>query len=267
MLFSATMLIGAEASARTETLRWTQSEPPAVAGFRVHWRVAGGASNTENAGLPARDAQGVYSYSINVDDAADVFFSLTAYDGGGVSSYPSNEICRGPGAPCGSGGGGSEPLPPPPPPPPDDGTGGAALGAITGFKLWNASNDTVIDSSFTANETIDVAKYPCVAIEIVGNAYMNAANPHSVKKQLNATGGSCTTPGVTHENAPPYAWEADEGPNRFACAPSLQVAGSHTLTVTPYDGADCTGNAGATVTLPFKVTSPLGAPGQPFLVQ
>jgi len=260
---------GVEASARTETLRWTQSEPPAVVGFRVHWRAGSSSTNTEDVGRPAPDSQGVYSTSIVVDDSADVYFSMTAYDSKGISSSPSNEICRGPGVPCGSSSGGGTPVPPPPvtPPPPTGETGGTAQAAIVSFKLWNASNDTVIDSNFTSGETIQTSQYPCVAIEIVGNSYLsNASNTGSVKKQLDTTGGSCTTPGITHENSPPYAWEEDQGPGKFACAPSLQVAGSHTLTVTPYDGDNCTGAAGAPVTLQFQSVTPLGAPGQPFLV-
>jgi hypothetical protein len=256
-LFSV-ILFGVEASARTETLRWSQVEPPAVAGFHVHWRVGTAAGPTEDVGLPPKDAQGVRSVSIIVDDAVDVYFTMTAYDSNGASSFPSNEICRGPGVPCGSGGS--------TPPPTGGDTGGTAQAAITGFKLWNASNDTVIDSSFQSGESILTSQYPCVAIEIVGNAYLNDGASGSVKKQLDATGGSCTTPGVTHENSAPFAWEADEGPGKFACASSLQQAGTHTLTVTPYDGDDCTGAAGATLTLLFQTNAPLGAPGQPFLV-
>jgi hypothetical protein len=266
---------GVEASARTETLRWTQNEPPAVVGFRVHWRSAGSATTTEDVGRPTRNSQGIFSASVNVADGVDVYFSLTAYDSKGISSTQSNEICRGPGVACGSGPTTPPPTTPPPTTPPPTTpppttpppTGGTPQAALSSFKLWNASNDTVIDSNFTSGESIQTSQYPCVAIEIVGNAYLsNSANTGSVKKQLDSTGGACTTPGVTHENSPPYAWEADEGPNKFACAPSLQVAGAHTLTVTPYDGDDCTGNAGTPVTLQFQVLSPLGAPGQPFLV-
>ena len=45
---------------------------------------------------------------------------------------------------------------------------------------------------------------------------------------------------MTHENSPPVASETDTGPDRYECAPSLTVAGIHTLTVTPFDGDDCT---------------------------
>lgn len=278
-LFGAT-LFASEASARTETLRWTQVEPPAVAGFRVQWRLAGGATTTEDVGLPGQDAQGRFSSSLIVDDAVDVYIRVVAYDADGLESYPSNEICRGASGACASGsgtgggdtgggdtgggtGGGDT----------GGGTGGGGTGttaqaAITGFKLWNAANDTVIDSSFTNGETIQIGSNTCFAIEIVGNSYLsNNANGGSVKRQLNNSGGACTTPGVTHENSAPYGWEADEGPGKFACAGSLTQAGTHTLTVTPYDGRDCSGNAGPTVTLQFNVTAPLGAPGQPFLVQ
>src|SRR5262245_24941289 len=85
-----------EASARTETLRWRHGDPTAVSGFRVHWRVSGSsaAARTEDVGKPTRDAQGNYTASVVVDDGADVFISLTAYNPANVSSFPSNEICR-----------------------------------------------------------------------------------------------------------------------------------------------------------------------------
>lgn len=253
------LAFGAEAFARTETLRWTHTDPSTVAGFRVHWRAGSGATTSEDAGIPSRDSAGIYSYSIVVDDAADVYVYLTAYNSKGLTSNPSNEICRGPGVPCGGGGGGTTP----PPPPPGGGGTDPAQAAITGFRLWNASTDTVLDSSFVSGDTIPILEFSCVAIEIVGNSYLQTAG--SVKKQFDGSGGDCTAVGSTHENNPPFAWEADEGPGKFACAASLRVAGPHTLTVTPYDGDDCTGAAGAPVTVQFQTLS-LGAPGRPFLV-
>lgn len=262
--FACVFAFALEASARTETLRWRHGDPSTISGFRVHWRVSGGGSpsRTEDAGLPTRDAQGVYSYSVVVDDAADVFISLTAYNPQSISSFPSNEICRGASGACTT----TSPPPTNPPPtnpPPGSGTPQAQ---VTGFRLWDARNDTIIDNNFTSGESIALTEYDCVAIEIVGNAYLYGGSGGSIKKELDATSaGACTTAGVTHDNNPPFAYEADEGPNKFACSAALRAAGPHTLKVTPYDGPNCTGLAGTPQTLLFQTLS-LGAPGRPVLV-
>jgi hypothetical protein len=252
-----------EASARTETLRWRHADPSTVSGFRVHWRVAGGGTpaRVEDAGLPARDSQGVYSYSVVVDDGANVYLSLTAYNPQNISSFPSNEICRGASGACTTTPPPTTPPPTEPPPP----TGGTPKAQVTGFRLWDARNDTIIDNNFTTGEAIALTEYDCVAIEIVGNTYLNGGNGGSVKKELDTNGGSCTTAGVTHDNNPPFAYEADEGPNKFACSAALRAAGPHTLRVTPYDGPNCSGNAGSAQVLQFQTLS-LGAPGRPVLV-
>lgn len=256
------LAFGVEAQARTETLRWTHTDASTVTGFRVHWRAGSGSTTTEDAGLPNRDSGGVYSYSLVVPDTADVYFYMTAYNAKNLSSNPSNEICRGPGVPCatggggtgggGTGGGGT-----------GGGTGGTAQSAITGFRLWDASTDQLLDGSFVNGDSIPILEFNCVAIEIMGNSFLNSNG--SVMKQLDGSGGGCTTAGATHDNNPPFAWEMDEGPGKFACAASLRVAGAHTLVVTPFDGDDCTGAKGAAVTLQFQTLS-LGAPGRPFLV-
>jgi hypothetical protein len=256
------LAFGSEASARTETLRWRHGDPSTVTGFRVHWRTTSGTTaRTENVGLPSRDAQGIYSYSVVVDDAADVYLSMTAYNAQNVSSFASNEICRGPNRACSTTPPPTEPPPTEPPP-----TGGTTpLSAIAGFRLWDARTDTIIDNNFTNGEVIPLLQYDCVAIEIVGNSYLNAGNSGSVKKSLDGSSTVCNAPGSTHENSPPFAWEADEGPGRFVCATTLRASGPHTLTATPYDGPDCTGKQGTAVTLQFQTLS-LGAPGRPTLV-
>jgi hypothetical protein len=259
-LFCA-LAIGSEASARTETLRWRHGDPSTITGFRVHWRTTSQAtSRTEDVGLPSRDGSGIYTYSVVVDDSADVYLSMTAYNAESVSSFSSNEICRGPGRPC------NTTTPPPTDPPPTDPppTGTTPQSAVLGFRLWDARTDTIIDNNFTNGEIIPLVQYDCVAIEIVGNSYLNSSTG-SVKKQLDGSNGVCNAPGSTHENSPPFAWEADEGPGRFVCATTLRASGPHTLTATPYDGPDCTGKQGTAVTLQFQTLS-LGAPGRPTLV-
>jgi hypothetical protein len=190
---------------------------------------------------------------------------MTAYNRDNVSSFASNEICRGPGVPCATGGPTNPPPTNPPPTGGGDPTPGTPQAAIVGFRLWDARSDTIIDNSFVSGEVIPLMQYDCVAIEIVGNAYLNGGNSGSVKKQLDGSNSVCNAPGTTHENSPPFAWEADEGPGRFVCATTLRASGPHRLTVTPYDGPDCTGDQGTAVTLQFQTLS-LGAPGRPELV-
>lgn len=258
--FVCVLAVGVEASARTETLRWRHADPASVTGFRVIWRTTGTTPRIEDVGLPTRDAQGIYSASVVVDDGVNVYLSMTAYNADNLSSFASNEICRGATGAC------TTTTPPPTEPPPDGsgGTGGP-YGQIVGFRLWDARSDTIIDNNFVNGEIIPLMQYDCVAIEIVTNSYLSSTAKGSVKKQLDGSPNACTQPGITHENSPPYAWEQDEGPGRFACATALRASGPHTLTVTPFDGPDCTGAQGTPVSLQFQTLS-LGAPGRPTLV-
>ena len=168
----------------------------------------------------------------------------------------------------------SSPAPDPPPPPPP--TGGPQA-QVVGFALWDAQNDTLIDGNFQDGEQIMLATNGCTAIEILGNAYLNGSGPGSVKKVFDGQDpGACNDPGVSHDNSAPYAWEADEGPGQFGCAATLTQAGAHVLTVTPFEGNDCTGEQGTPMTLQFIVVGapdppppppePLGQPGQPQLI-
>lgn len=248
------LVIGSEASARNEQLQWTHANPSTVQGFRVYWRTSGSSTlNPVDAGLPAASGS-TYSFTVaSVPDTSDVYFSVRAFNAGG-DSPPSNEICRGPGVPCGS-----TPLPPPPPPP----TGGAQ-GAIDSFKLWNVS--TIIDADF---EDSDVITASCAAIEIIGNAYLSSG-AGSILKQLGNGQVVC-------ENSPPYGWKDGSIPGEFACMDAL-ANGMYTLMVTPFDGENCSGIMGTSVDVTFTVnvqgTTPpptepttLGTPGKPYLVQ
>ena len=86
----------AVARARTETLRWTHSGSEGVSGFKIY--VGATARTYENlvdVGLPARDAAGVYSRSIDVVDGATVYLAVSAYNSTGEESPYSNEQVRG----------------------------------------------------------------------------------------------------------------------------------------------------------------------------
>ena len=249
------------AQTRTEVVRWQGNNPANTDGYRIH---TGSSSRSYNdsidVGIPDL-IDGAYEFAIAVGADDDVYIAVSAYNAQGISGF-SNENCKGPLGACGAS---SEPPPP------------GVQSQIVGFKLWNASNNTLIDSSFVSGDQIDADAYPCVAIEIVGNAYLSDSGPGSVRKSLNGVNANtCATPGVDHENHAPYAWEADSGPNSFECAASLGVAGTHTLTVTPFDGDGCSGAEGAPVSIQFDVIQPSadpppaesgpGQPGRPYLV-
>lgn len=253
------------AQSRSEVIRWQGNDVSDTDGYVVHYGSASRTySDSVDVGIPAV-VDGAFEYSITVAAEADVYIAVSAYNEHGASVF-SNENCKGPGGVCG----GDPPADPPPPPP-------AVESQIVGFKLWDAATDTVIDPSFVSGDQIDALAYPCVAIEIMGNAYLAAGGPGSVHKSFDGQNvNSCGDPGVTHENSEPYAWETDTGPDRFECAASLTVAGTHSLTVTPFDGDNCSGAEGSPVTIQFDVihestTEPppdegLGQPGKPFLV-
>jgi len=266
LALAATLLlaVGAAAQTRTETLRWTHPTPSEVEGFRVHYGTSSRVYTQQiDVRLPPTDA-GAFVYDLVVPEADDIYVAVSAYDADGLSSVLSNEKMR-PGSGSsggGSDGGGSDP---------GDGTPQAA---VTGFALWNAQNGSLIDGDFGTNEQIDRGAFPCTAIEILGNDYLDRSrSPGSVQKALDGAVQSCTDAPTTHENDSPYAWPTDQGPGEFACA-SYGV-GSHVLTVVPFDGDDCTGLAGEPVTLEFEVVdstlpdpdAPLGQPGRPQLVQ
>ncbi len=264
-------LFGLESAAQTvrvETLRWTDplNAAGSVASYRVRYgQTSGTYQYSLNVGIPSVVTGALQSVATlaGMPLDANVYIVVTAVNGAGVESLYSNEICRNAlHVACGTSGGGTTTPPPPT----------TASAAVVGFALWNAQTDTVIDSSFTSGEKILLANGNCVAIEILTNSYLSASGPGSVKRVFDGQAGACTQAGVTHENNAPYAWEADEGPNRYPCATSLTTPGSHTLLVTPYDGDDCSGAVGTPVTLQFEVVSPtgsgttLGQPGQPYVV-
>jgi hypothetical protein len=178
LFLTAALIGGGDAAARTERLRWTQSgaEPD---GFRVYVGTASRSYASQiDVGVPPKDAEGAYFYDLAVADTQNVYVSVTALSGG-VESLFSNERLRN--APS-TGGGGGDPTPPPPPPPPPP---SGAQGAVTGFALWNAATDTLIDGSFASGEKITLPGQSCVAIQILVNPYLDTLDrPGSVKKTV-----------------------------------------------------------------------------------
>jgi hypothetical protein len=97
------LLLGAASAAegRTETLRWSHRTPPACNGFRVYVGPARGNYTTSiDAGLPARSADGTYSFALEVGDEETVWVAIRAYNSDGLSPF-SNAQERSP-APEGS---------------------------------------------------------------------------------------------------------------------------------------------------------------------
>jgi hypothetical protein len=254
----------ASAQTRNEVVRWQGTDEADTDGYRVHVGSSSGTyTDTFDLGIPVLVGD-AFETTITVAAEAEVYIAVSAYNDVGQSLF-SNENCKGPDGAC------AGPVPPPPPP-------AGVESQIVGFKLWDASSNTVIDSNFTNGEQISVLEYDCVAIEIVGNSYLSDSGPGSIQKSLDgANANGCSIAGVTHENHAPYAWEADSGPGSFECAASLQVEGVHTLTVTPYDDDNCGGAQGTSVTLEFEVTGGSGGepppadptpgqPGRPYIV-
>jgi hypothetical protein len=267
----------AVAQARTEVLRWTHPDAASVARFEIYFGTASRAyGDPVDAGKPTPES-GVFSAILAVPaDVEDepLYIALRAVGKGGETSAFSNEKIRTPE--------GYEPPPedsePPPedsepPPPPQN----AASSAVTGFVLWDANSQTILDADFQSGEQISLdAQGSCLAIEVVGNAYLQrSSSPGSVKFAFDGQSPTaCSNAPISHESEPPYAWEAENGQGQYDCAATLTELGQHTLTVTPYDGDGCTGTVGTPVTLTFEVLGstsstdePLGQPGVPVLVQ
>jgi len=257
----AALILGAPsmAEARTELLRWTHPDPGSVAGFNVYFgTVSRSYGDPVNAEKPTPDSAGIHSFNLQVPVSVEnerLYIAVTALDGDGQESAYSNERIR-----------------------TLDGvlsTQSAANAAVVGFVLWDASSDTVLDADFRSGERISLSvQGSCLAIEIVGNAYLQQFNsPGSLKFSFDGQAPTaCSNAPISHENDPPYAWETEEGPGQFACAPTLTELGPHTLTVTPYDGDSCTGTEGTSTALSFEVRDaappePLGQPGTPTLVR
>ena len=88
------------ASARTETLRWTHNNPSSVAGFVIYSGLRSNNYDTEiDVSTPQPNAQGVFTFDINVSDDATVYVAVTAYNDAGLESDYSNERTLSPAPP------------------------------------------------------------------------------------------------------------------------------------------------------------------------
>jgi sorbitol-specific phosphotransferase system component IIA len=261
-VLTALLLAGAAVNAqtRTESLRWTHADPTNTVGYKVYF---GGASRSYtqqvDVGVPPIVST-IYAVNVSVPASGSVYFAVTAYDAQGNESPFSNEIVR-----TTTSDGGTTTTPPPP--------SGTASSAIVGFVLRDARTQAALDSDFTSGDQINVATQSCTSIEVVGNTYLSKLNqPGSVQTVFDGQNSACNNAPLTHENNPPYAWETESD-----CAPSLTTVGSHQLTAIPYDGDDCSGQAGTPVSVTFDVIdsssgggssdASVGQPGRPLLIQ
>jgi hypothetical protein len=95
LLFSMALVVGLEASARTERLRWTHSEPARVDGYRVYYGTDPSVSTWQmiDVGSLTPDSGGVFVYDLVVNDATTIYVAVTAY-AGGLESDLSNRQTR-----------------------------------------------------------------------------------------------------------------------------------------------------------------------------
>lgn len=93
----ATLLVAAQAQARTETLRFTYSAPDRISSFKVYVGSAPGQSDVLTqtlASFGSPDANGVYSVTVDVGSADAVYIRMTAVGLDSSESVASNEIER-----------------------------------------------------------------------------------------------------------------------------------------------------------------------------
>ena len=91
--FVSGVLLPSVASARIESLRWQESAPSTVAGFRVYTRDSDGSFGVPAYdGLPTSDSSGVYQFDLAIADSLTVMVAVTAYDAVGNESVLSNEL-------------------------------------------------------------------------------------------------------------------------------------------------------------------------------
>jgi len=96
VLISMALVVGLEASARTETLRWIHPDAAGVDGYYVYYGTETGVYTSQiDIGAPVPDPGGVLVYDLDVDDAATVYVAVSAY-AGELESIPSNEQTRSP---------------------------------------------------------------------------------------------------------------------------------------------------------------------------
>jgi len=257
------LLAAGEAGARTERLRWTHPDPGNVDRYTIY---IGSASRsygtTQDVVAPPTDGSNAFFVDITVADDATVFVAVSA-TANGLESDLSNERRR-------------DPVPPGPGDPPDpDPDPGTAQADTQRFVLWNATTNQIADGDFQTDEVVTVTDLPCATVGVVPNSYLQTANtPGSVRFTVNGNVPECTDVDVTHDDEPPYALGSEVTTGDFECNDLLATVGTHTVTVTPFDGDGCTGAEGTTRMVRFIVEAggappppaPLGKPGRPTLV-
>jgi glucose/arabinose dehydrogenase len=127
---------------------------------------------------------------------------------------------------------------PPPPPPPTQ--------SVTSFTLINADTDQPIAGydPIASGANLNLAMLPTRNLNIRANT--TPASVGSVRFALDGNANYRT------DNGAPYSIGGDDdGTNYLPWTPSVA---SHSLSATPYSGADATGTAGTVRTLSFKVT-------------
>lgn len=120
-----------------------------------------------------------------------------------------------------------------PSPPPTD--------AVTALVLINADSDVEIEA-LANGATLDLGALPTSNLNV--RADTSPATVGSVRFGLDGN------PNYRTENQAPYSLAGDSAGDYSAWTPS---AGDHTLTATPYSGADASGAAGTALTVEFTV--------------
>jgi hypothetical protein len=256
------LLAAGEAGARTERLRWTHPDPGNVDRYTIY---IGSASRsygtTQDVVAPPRDGTNAFFVDITVADDATVFVAVSA-TANGLESDLSNERRRDPEP--------SDPVDPPDP--------GPAQAGVQRFVLWDATANVVADTNFETDEVVSLTDLPCATIGVMPNTYLRTVGtPGSVRFSVNGEVPECTEVEVTHDDDPPYALGSEASADNLACHELLTTVGTHTVSVTPFDGDGCTGAEGTTRMVRFIVEAgdppapdpepvPLGKPGRPTLV-
>jgi hypothetical protein len=91
---AAALLVAAASPAAADwtTLRWTHPDPSDVQNFRVHIGSRSGRyDRVLDVGKPSPDADGVFSYLVDLGDGDPVYVALTAIGHDGLESALSNE--------------------------------------------------------------------------------------------------------------------------------------------------------------------------------
>ena len=90
------LCVAGAAEAREETVRWTHPLATQVASFRIYVGSSPGASDlmSRDVGVPTPDANGIYSFTVEVDTQETIYVRSTAVAGTSLESAPSNEINR-----------------------------------------------------------------------------------------------------------------------------------------------------------------------------